>query len=121
MYSTVIDLFDLFREIYGLKTSDLVLQISPMTFDPSIVEIFTTLYAGATLLIPSDEVKMRPRELAAFAFQRHKVSVLQVRNRLICSFLFFPSLRFFGNVGVGIGQLALLYSPCITLTGFHRQ
>lgn len=71
-------------QLYGLLESDVVLQASPLTFDPSIVEIFTTLYAGSTLLLTTDSVKMRPRSLAAISM-RNRVTVIQATPSLISS------------------------------------
>lgn len=72
-------------EIYGLTGADTVLQASPMTFDPSIVEIFTTFFSGATLLMIPDSLKLQPRSLASFAVERNKVTVIQATPSLISS------------------------------------
>jgi len=65
-------------EIYGLSNHDVVYMASPLTFDPSVVEIFTTLWSGATLLILDDWMKLRPRDLAVMLTTVHHVTVLQV-------------------------------------------
>jgi len=65
-------------EIYSLSNHDVVYMASPLTFDPSVVEIFTTLWSGATLLILDDWMKLRPRDLAVMLTTVHHVTVLQV-------------------------------------------
>jgi len=68
----------LFSNIYKLSAGDVVFQASPMTFDPSIVEIFTTFYVGASLLIVSDNIRMIPQDLAYCLTERNHVTVIQV-------------------------------------------
>lgn len=65
-------------EIYSLSSRDVVYMASPLTFDPSVVEIFTTLSSGATLLILDDWTRLQPRELATLLTTVHRVTVLQV-------------------------------------------
>ena len=65
-------------EIYGLSTDDVVYMASPLTFDPSVVEIFTTLSCGATLLILDESMRLQPRQLAMLLTDVHHVTVLQV-------------------------------------------
>jgi hypothetical protein len=67
-----------FSEIYKLSAEDIVFQASPLTFDPSVVEIFTTLSVGATLLTVPDTARMRPRDLAHCLTERNRVTVIQV-------------------------------------------
>ena len=56
---------------------------SPLTFDPSVVEIFTSLSSGAMLLILDELVRTQPRRLAALLTDVHHVTVLQVFIRYI--------------------------------------
>jgi len=51
---------------------------SPLTFDPSVVEIFTTLSCGATLLIMDELTRLQRRRLATLLTDVHHVTVLQV-------------------------------------------
>jgi len=67
-------------EIYGLSSRDVVYMASPLTFDPSVVEIFTTLSSGATLLISNELTRLRPRDLLRLLTTVHHVTVLQVIN-----------------------------------------
>ena len=68
----------LFRDFYGVNTKDTVLQASPLTFDPSVVEMFTTLSSGATLLLVPEILKRIPSQLAEIITNRHKVTIVQV-------------------------------------------
>jgi len=65
-------------EIYGLSSQDVVYMASPLTFDPSVVEIFTTLSCGATLLVLDEMLRLQPRQLATLLTDVHHVTVLQV-------------------------------------------
>lgn len=51
---------------------------SPLTFDPSIVEIFVTLLSGACLLIIPDNAKLQSKKLLNLIHRRNKVTVIQV-------------------------------------------
>ena len=51
-----------FHEKLQLKTSDKVLSCSPLTFDPSIIEIFLTVLAGASFVFVEGEIN-DPRTL----------------------------------------------------------
>ena len=73
MRSVVVD-----SEIYGLSSQDVVYMASPLTFDPSVVEIFTTLSCGATLLVLDEMLRLQPRQLATLLTDVHHVTVLQV-------------------------------------------
>jgi len=67
-------------EIYGLTSQDVVYMASPLTFDPSVVEIFTTLCSGATLLILADWLRLCSRQLASLLTDVHHVTVIQVNS-----------------------------------------
>ncbi|XP_073501541.1 beta-alanine-activating enzyme isoform X2 [Phyllobates terribilis] len=66
------------RSILNVSPDDIVLLSSPLTFDPSVIEIFVALSAGACLLIVPDPLKMMPQSLCELLFHQHKVTVLQV-------------------------------------------
>ena len=53
-------------------------MVSPLTFDPSMVEMFMTLSSGATLLMIPDIVKRMPDALLSILCDRNKVTVMQV-------------------------------------------
>ncbi|XP_061165027.1 beta-alanine-activating enzyme-like [Saccostrea echinata] len=71
------------RNIYEVKSNDMVFLCSPLTFDPSIVEIFVTLTSGASLLIVPDHVKAQSKKLLSVIFKRNKVTVIQATPSLI--------------------------------------
>ncbi len=63
-----------------MTAEDVVLLTSPLTFDPSVVEVFLALSSGACLLIVPSAVKKMPRRLANVLFKRNKTTVLQASN-----------------------------------------
>ena len=54
------------------------MQASPLTFDPSAVEMFTTLSRGASLLLVPELLKMIPSQLAQIISVRHVTTIIQV-------------------------------------------
>ena len=74
------------RKLYEIASSDKVAMCSPLTFDPSIVELFITLSAGATLVLVSNAVKSRPAVLAKTLFKIAEVTVMQCTPTLIYRF-----------------------------------
>jgi len=65
-----------------MSADDLVFLASPLTFDPSVVEIFLALSSGARLLIAPSVIKKAPNRLAKLLFKDHKTTVLQV-NKMV--------------------------------------
>ncbi|XP_055491682.1 beta-alanine-activating enzyme isoform X2 [Leucoraja erinacea] len=72
--------------IFDVSSDDVIFMASPLTFDPSIIEIFLALCSGATLLIVPTVIKMMPKRLAKVLFSHHKVSIMQATPTLIKSF-----------------------------------
>ena len=66
------------RVLFEITHEDVLFLASPLTFDPSVVEIFVALSSGASLLIVPTSVKMVPSKLAAVLFSHHRVTILQV-------------------------------------------
>lgn len=64
-----------------MAAEDVVFLASPLTFDPSVVELFLSLSSGACLLIVPTVIKKVPDRLAVVLFQRHRITVLQVSHR----------------------------------------
>lgn len=60
IYPNILD----FSRIYNLKPSDIFFTASPLTFDPSLVDIFTCLHSKATILLISDEIKAIPERIS---------------------------------------------------------
>src|SRR5262249_44619862 len=52
--------------IYRLDPTDRVLQFASFSFDTSVAEIFSTLSAGATLVLRPDEMRSPDRAFADF-------------------------------------------------------
>lgn len=61
-----------------MRADDVVFLASPLTFDPSVVDMFLALSSGAQLLIVPSVIKKMPRRLAQLLFKDHKTTVLQV-------------------------------------------
>ncbi|XP_067843232.1 beta-alanine-activating enzyme isoform X2 [Heptranchias perlo] len=74
------------KSIFEVSSDDVIFMASPLTFDPSIVEMFLALSSGATLLIIPPVIKMMPKRLANVLFNHHKVSVMQATPTLIKRF-----------------------------------
>lgn len=70
--------FYYFRSIFKITQDDVLFLASPLTFDPSVVELFIALTSGASLLIVPNPVKMMPQKLSIALFHHHRVTVLQV-------------------------------------------
>lgn len=69
-----------------MTADDVVFLASPLTFDPSVVDMFLALSSGARLLVVPSMFKKTPRRLARLLFQHHKTTVMQV-NVVIESFM----------------------------------
>lgn len=74
------------RSLFQMSAEDLVFLASPLTFDPSVVEIFLALSSGARLLIAPSVIKKAPNRLAKLLFKDHKTTVLQVTPTLLGRF-----------------------------------
>lgn len=66
-----------FRSSFQMSADDVVFLASPLTFDPSVVDIFLALSSGAQLLIIPSVIKKMPSRLARLLFKDHKTTVLQ--------------------------------------------
>uniref|UniRef100_A0ABM5GI35 Beta-alanine-activating enzyme isoform X1 n=2 Tax=Pogona vitticeps TaxID=103695 RepID=A0ABM5GI35_9SAUR len=74
------------RDVFKITPDDTVFLASPLTFDPSVIELFIALSSGATLLIVPQQIKMMPQKLSEVLFQRHSVSVVQATPTLLRRF-----------------------------------
>ncbi|XP_045853694.1 beta-alanine-activating enzyme isoform X2 [Meles meles] len=75
-----------FRVLFEVTQEDVLFLASPLTFDPSVVEIFVALSSGACLLIVPTSVKVLPSKLAAVLFSHHRVTILQATPTLLRRF-----------------------------------
>ncbi|XP_025777301.1 beta-alanine-activating enzyme isoform X1 [Puma concolor] len=75
-----------FRLLFEITQEDVLFLASPLTFDPSVVEIFVALSSGACLLIVPASVKVLPSKLAAVLFSHHRVTILQATPTLLRRF-----------------------------------
>uniref|UniRef100_A0A3P8ZH08 Carrier domain-containing protein n=1 Tax=Esox lucius TaxID=8010 RepID=A0A3P8ZH08_ESOLU len=74
------------RSLFQMTPDDVVFLASPLTFDPSVVEIFLALSSGARLLIVPTVIKKMPNRLAHVLFNKHNTTVLQVTPTLLGRF-----------------------------------
>ncbi|XP_043076339.1 beta-alanine-activating enzyme isoform X2 [Puntigrus tetrazona] len=74
------------RSVFKMTAEDVVFLSSPLTFDPSVVEVFLALSSGACVLIVPSAVKKMPRRLANVLFRRNKTTVLQATPTLVRRF-----------------------------------
>lgn len=65
------------RSLFQMSADDVVFLASPLTFDPSVVDMFLALSSGAQLLIVPTVIKKMPSRLARLLFRNHKTTVLQ--------------------------------------------
>uniref|UniRef100_A0A8C3V7C9 Beta-alanine-activating enzyme n=1 Tax=Catharus ustulatus TaxID=91951 RepID=A0A8C3V7C9_CATUS len=74
------------KSIFEITQDDVLFLASPLTFDPSVVELFIALTSGASILVVPNTIKMMPVELSAALFHRHHVTVLQATPTLFRQF-----------------------------------
>ncbi|NXP09859.1 ACSF4 enzyme, partial [Thinocorus orbignyianus] len=74
------------KSLFEITQDDVLFLASPLTFDPSVVELFLALTSGASILIVPSTIRMMPVELSAALFQRHQVTVLQATPTLLRRF-----------------------------------
>ncbi|NWU99282.1 ACSF4 enzyme, partial [Upupa epops] len=74
------------RSLFEVTQDDVLFLASPLTFDPSVVELFVALTSGASVLVVPNAVKMMPLELSAALFHQHRVTVLQATPTLLSRF-----------------------------------
>lgn len=75
-----------FRTMYDVSATDVVLVASPMTFDPSVVDVFLALSSGASVILVPESVKRSPRVLASVMTEANRVSILQATPSLMKRF-----------------------------------
>ncbi|NWH87482.1 ACSF4 enzyme, partial [Aegithalos caudatus] len=74
------------KSIFEITQDDVLFLASPLTFDPSVVELFLALTSGASILVVPNTIKMMPVELSAALFHHHHVTVLQATPTLLRRF-----------------------------------
>ena len=67
----------LFRDKFSVSPSDVILQMTPLTFDPFIIEMFVSLASGAVLLVVPDDLKLNQSALVD-VIVKNKVTIAQV-------------------------------------------
>ncbi|XP_049620063.1 beta-alanine-activating enzyme isoform X1 [Syngnathus scovelli] len=74
------------RRLFSVSCVDVVFLASPLTFDPSVVDIFLALSSGARLLVVPAVLKKIPKRLCRLLFRRHETTLMQVTPTLLCRF-----------------------------------
>ncbi|XP_051930080.1 beta-alanine-activating enzyme isoform X1 [Hippocampus zosterae] len=74
------------RHLFSVSCGDVVFLASPLTFDPSVVDLFLALSSGAQLLIVPAMLKKIPKRLCQLLFRRHKTTLMQVTPTLLSRF-----------------------------------
>ncbi|XP_074010354.1 beta-alanine-activating enzyme isoform X2 [Numenius arquata] len=74
------------KSLFEITQDDMLFLASPLTFDPSVVELFVALTSGASILIVPSTIRMMPVELSAALFHHHQVTVLQATPTLLRRF-----------------------------------
>ncbi|XP_035270883.1 beta-alanine-activating enzyme isoform X2 [Anguilla anguilla] len=74
------------RSLFQVTSEDVVFMASPLTFDPSVVEMFLSLSSGACLLIVPTVIKKVPDRLATVLFKHHRITILQATPTLVGRF-----------------------------------
>ncbi|XP_026800246.3 beta-alanine-activating enzyme isoform X1 [Pangasianodon hypophthalmus] len=72
--------------LFQMTPEDVVFLASPLTFDPSVVEMFLALSSGACLLMVPSAVRRMPGRLANVLFRRNTTTVLQATPTLLRRF-----------------------------------
>lgn len=79
--SIMYNIFDL-RTRFSINERDKIAQLTPLTFDPCIVEIFLALYSNCTLFMASRNLQNNSRKLLEI-MDREKVTLFQTTPSLL--------------------------------------
>ncbi len=79
-------------EEFTLTSEDVFLLKTPLTFDPSVWEIFLPLFLGATLVVAPMETHKNPDKIVDI-IEQYKVSILQLVPSILHGFLNFSDLK----------------------------
>ena len=64
-------------KLFDLKIDDRIYQSSSLTFDPSLIELFCSIYKKCSLLILPQLIKLMPHKLDKY-LTKYKINILQV-------------------------------------------
>lgn len=76
-HKNMINMLNSFRKIVTVKQTDIIVGLTKVCFDISILELFLPLVTGATVLLLSDEQAEQPKLLLQ-VIKEHKATVLQL-------------------------------------------
>lgn len=69
-----------------MTSDDVLFLAAPLTFDPSIIDIFLSLSSAAKLIIVPHKLKIQPMKLSKILHDFYHVTILQVTPSLMFSF-----------------------------------
>ncbi|GFQ92084.1 beta-alanine-activating enzyme [Trichonephila clavata] len=72
------------KQRFDVNSEDVIILCSPITFDPSIIDIFLAVSSGCTLVIVADQIKRIPKQFIE-VIVNSKASILQATPSLIQS------------------------------------
>ncbi|WP_176560096.1 non-ribosomal peptide synthase/polyketide synthase [Brevibacillus dissolubilis] len=96
----VVNLIVHLQTTYGFTDHDRITQYASQSFDPSIMEIFVTLLSGATLYVPTNEVRQDPVMYQDFVVE-HQITAMDIPVVFAAALKpeKMPSLRFVSTGG----------------------
>ena len=74
-HRAVVAFIDSFVDVFGIKASDRIGNQAPFDFDVSTKDIYSSMAAGATLVVVPRKLFMQPVDLVGY-LERHQVTVL---------------------------------------------
>ncbi|XP_067142511.1 beta-alanine-activating enzyme isoform X2 [Centruroides vittatus] len=73
------------RSIFEVHPEDNIIQLAPLTFDPSVVEIFLALTSGASIVFVPEKIKSMPKKLS-LTLKKQNITILQATPTLVSNF-----------------------------------
>lgn len=64
------------KSIFEICPEDNIIQLAPLTFDPSIIEIFLALISGSSIVIIPERIKAMPKNLSLI-LKKQNITIMQ--------------------------------------------
>ncbi|CAG7828368.1 unnamed protein product [Allacma fusca] len=97
---------------FKITSTDQILAIAPSTFDPSIIDLFTSIGTGATITYVTDAIRLEPSELAKVILQE-RITIVQSTPSFLKRFGI-PILKNILGPGSPVRVLALGGEKCVS-------
>jgi acyl-CoA synthetase len=68
---------NIWRSIFDVTSNDCLFRSTPLTFDPSLIDIFLAIHCGACLCILSKEIRQNPILISSI-FDKSHSTIAQV-------------------------------------------